>query len=116
MASPVIAAPKSKIAVAIPLVLKMACLNGTTVYKIIMAISCNQTCTEAGIFFFAERLKCLGSNVVVASGQTFLHNPVATTNNAGATGIKIFQNTNSPIEGKKIRLKKIAIPAIQTSV
>ena len=110
------AAANNNKAVAIPFVLNNACLNGTIANKAIMAISCNRACAAGGIFLFFDKLKCLGNKLVVASGQILRHNPVATTSKAGATGINIFQKTNSPKEGKYIRLKKIPSPINQTNV
>ncbi|MBL0133449.1 MAG: hypothetical protein IPP79_05255 [Chitinophagaceae bacterium] len=63
-----------------------------------------------------DKLKCLGINWVVARGQIFLHNPVANTSNAGATGINTFQKRSKPRDGLNKRLKKIKSPRNQTSV
>jgi len=51
----------------------------------------------------------------VAKGQTFRHTPVPITNNAGATGIKIFQNNKTPRDGKNNKQNKIAAPTNQTA-
>ena len=48
-------------------------------------------------------------------GQTFLQIPVARTNNAGATGIKIFQNNKTPSDGKNNRQNKIKAPSNHTT-
>jgi len=55
---------------------------------------------NSGQLFLSDKPKCLGMRLVVASGQIFLQTPVANTNNAGATGIRIFQNKSNPILGK----------------
>ena len=115
MATPITIDADNKIAVAIPLVLKTACLKGTIMNNSMVATNCNLACNNNGIFFFLDKLKCRGNKVVVAKGQIFLHKPVATTNKAGATGINIFQNTNKPTAGKKIRQIKIATPISQTN-
>jgi hypothetical protein len=86
-------------AVAIPFVLNMACRRGTMAYNAIMAIKLNTPDCRADSFFPFDIPKCLGSKLVVARGQIFRHKPVHTTNNAGATGIKMFQNNNIPTGG-----------------
>jgi hypothetical protein len=106
----------NNIAVAIPLVLKTACRKGIMMNNNIVASNCNLACTATGIFCFLDRFKCRGNKVVVANGQTLRHKPVATTSNAGATGINIFQNSNNPTEGKNIRQIKMVSPTNQTRV
>jgi hypothetical protein len=70
-------------------------------------------CTAVN-FFFCESPNVLGSKLVVARGQTFLQTPTATTNNAGATGIKIFQKRISPTGGKNKRQVSITAPTNHT--
>lgn len=101
-------------AVAIPLVLKTACRNGTITNNKMVASNCNLVCNTTGIFCFLDKFRCLGNKVVVANGQILRHKPVATTSNAGATGINIFQNKSNPTAGKNIRQIKMINPTSQT--
>lgn len=103
-------------AVANPSVLNIAWRSGTKKKRTTTLISCSFACSETGIFFFNDKLKCLGISCVVARGQIFLHKPVAKTNNAGATGINMFQKSNKPSVGLKNRLKKIKRPTNHTRV
>src|ERR1035438_8983726 len=97
-------------AVALPFVLNPACLKGTIAYKAITAIKLSfPNCVADSLFLF-DNPKWRGNKFVVAKGQTFRHTPVPITNNAGATGIKIFQNNKTPRDGKNNKQNKIAAP------
>ncbi len=85
--------------VANPFVLNNAWRNGTMVYKAITATRLNIPNWFTESFRRCDKPKCRGSKIVVASGQTFRQIPAATTNNNGATGINIFQNNKTPMEG-----------------
>ena len=102
-------------AVAVPLLLNMAWRNGTMVYSATTPIKFNFPNWVADNFFFFDRPKCLGNKMVVAKGHTFRHTPVAITSNAGATGIKIFQNNIRPIEGKNSKQVNIVAPTAHTA-
>lgn len=114
MPNPVNAITVISIAVAIPLLLNKACLKGTMAYKSITDTRLSCASRFADNIFLREMPSFLGSNVVVASGQIFLHNPTATTISAGATGINMFQNNKRPVDGKKMRQMKINAPTAQT--
>ena len=86
-------------AVAKPFLLKMAWRNGIMMNNARMPIRLKTPNCWAVNFFRFDKPQCLGNKLVVASGHTFLQTPTATTNNKGATGINMFQNTNSPSEG-----------------
>ena len=103
------------IAVANPFVLNTAWRNGTITYKAITAINPSFPICDTDTLFLFDNPKWRGNKKVVAKGQTFRHTPVATTNNAGATGIKIFQNNSTPIGGKNNKQTKIAVPTNQTA-
>jgi hypothetical protein len=100
--------------VAGPLLLNIAWRKGTSAKRATTAIRFNFPNCTAVNFLFCESPKVLGKRLVVAKGQTFLHTPTATTNNAGATGIKIFQKRMSPTGGKNKRQVSITAPTNQT--
>jgi hypothetical protein len=101
-------------AVAIPLLLNIACLKGTSVYNAITAIRPNIPACCCDILFCLDNPRCRGSRLVVARGHTLRQIPKARTNNAGATGIRIFQNSRIPVCGRKIRKLRIAAPINHT--
>jgi hypothetical protein len=99
--------------VAIPFLLNTACRNGTMAKSNMTARKLRMPdCFGLSIFFF-DIPRCLGSKIVVANGQIFLHIPSPTTNNAGAMGIKIFQNNMIPNEGEKSKQLRITTPISQ---
>lgn len=97
--TPITTAIINIIAVAKPLLFKKACLSGTIKYKDKTEIKNRIDCNSTDIFFFFERLKCLGKRLVVAKGHTFRHTPTDTTSNNGAMGIRMSQSKVKPIFG-----------------
>lgn len=112
---PMMAIEIIKAAVAVPSLLNIAWRRGTIEYKAITPIKFNFPNCAVDSFFFFDSPKCLGNKIVVASGHTFLHTPIATTSNAGATGIRIFQNNSRPTEGKNNKQNNIVAPTAQTA-
>lgn len=82
----------NKIAVAKPLVLKIACRSGTMIKRPTIAIKFNLLSCSVSRGFLCDTFKCLGIKEVVPMGHMLRHKPVATTSNKGAIGIKMFQN------------------------
>jgi hypothetical protein len=105
---------KISIAVAIPLVLKNACRRGINKYNATTAIRFSFEICVVVNRLLLESPRCLGNKALVAIGQTFLHTPVKTTSNSGATGIKISQNKTIPNAGKNSRQNKMPAPTSQT--
>lgn len=85
-------------------------------YKAITATKLSLPNCVAESFFLFENPKWRGNKLVVAKGQTFRQTPVPTTSNAGATGIRMFQNNKSPIDGRNNKQHKMAAPISQTAV
>ena len=101
--------------VATPLLLNTAWRNGTITYKAITPTRLSFPNCVIDNRFRLDSPKCRGSKIVVANGQMLRHSPVATTSNAGATGIKISQNNTIPKEGKNNKQVRMVNPATQTA-
>ena len=100
-------------AVACPLVLNNTCLSGITSNNTITPIRFRMFLCLKLSFFCIDKPSLSGNKELVDKGQIFLHKPVATTNKAGATGIRIFQNKVIPKEGKNRRRNRKVHPTNQ---
>ena len=71
---------------------------------------------EEDSFFFFESPKRSAINEVVPRGHTFRQTPVPTTNNTGATGIRMFHKSVTPKGGMNSINSSRAIPINQNTI